>query len=179
MKIKNLVSTSILMIITSSVISTSMAQEFKHFHPKGKPPSTHTLKIFEEARAKLPFHDTQDFEEQAKGFIAAPDYMKIMADAGNVAWDMERYQFLADGDKINSVHPSMLRNSQLNLNYGLYEVIPGIYQVRGFDLANITFLKGKTGWIVFDPVTAAETARAAKKLLVVTFVFVCLFVCLC
>ncbi len=165
MKIKNLVSTSILMIITSSVISTSMAQEFKHFHPKGKPPSTHTLKIFEEARAKLPFHDTQDFEEQAKGFIAAPDYMKIMADAGNVAWDMERYQFLADGDKINSVHPSMLRNSQLNLNYGLYEVIPGIYQVRGFDLANITFLKGKTGWIVFDPVTAAETARAAKKLL--------------
>ncbi|MCZ6579408.1 MAG: MBL fold metallo-hydrolase, partial [Gammaproteobacteria bacterium] len=74
-------------------------------------------------------------------------------------------QFLRDGDKINSIHPSMLRNSQLNLNYGLYEVIPGIYQVRGFDLSNITFIKGKTGWIVFDPVTAAETSRAAKKLL--------------
>ena len=59
----------------------------------------------------------------------------------------------------------MLRNSQLNLNYGLYEVIPGIYQVRGFDLSNITFIKGETGWIVFDPATAAETARAAKKLL--------------
>ena len=58
----------------------------------------------------------------------------------------------------------MLRISQLNMNYGLYEVIPGIYQVRGFDLANITFIKGKTGWIVFDPLTAAETARAAKEL---------------
>jgi alkyl sulfatase BDS1-like metallo-beta-lactamase superfamily hydrolase len=155
----------ILIMILGNCFGTAQAQEFKHFHPKGKPPSTHTLKIFEDARASLPFSDTQDFDEQSKGFIAAPDYMKIMADAGNVAWDMGRYQFLADADKINSIHPSMLRNSQLNLNYGLYEVIPGLYQVRGFDLANITFLKGKTGWIVFDPATAAETARAAKKLL--------------
>ena len=90
MRIKNLVSTSILMIITSSVISTSMAQEFKHFHPKGKPPSAHTLKIFEAARAKLPFHDTQDFEEQAKGFIAAPDYMKIMADDADLTITINR-----------------------------------------------------------------------------------------
>ena len=52
----------------------------------------------------------------------------------------------------------------LNMNYGLYEVIPGIYQVRGFDLADISFVRGKTGWIVIDPLTAAETARAAVKL---------------
>jgi len=135
-----------------------------HFHPKGKAPSQHTLKIFEQARATLPFADRQDFDEQKKGFIAAPKSMKIMADAGHVAWDMERYQFLQNPDSINSVHPSMLRISQLNMNFGLYEVIPGIYQVRGFDLANITFVKGKTGWIVFDPLTAAETARAAKEL---------------
>ena len=51
------------------------------------------------------------------------------------------------------------------MNYGLFEVIPGIYQVRGFDLANITFVKGETGWIVFDPLTAAETARAALQLI--------------
>jgi alkyl sulfatase BDS1-like metallo-beta-lactamase superfamily hydrolase len=57
-----------------------------------------------------------------------------------------------------------VRQSQLNMNFGLYEVIPGIYQVRGFDLANITFIKGNTGWIVFDPMSAAETARAAKEL---------------
>ncbi len=119
-----------------------------HFHPKGKPPSAHTLKLFEQAKATLPFSDRQDFEEYKKGFIAAPEYKKIMADAGNVAWDMERYEFLLEPEKINSVHPSMLRVSELNLNFGLYEVIPGIYQVRGFDLANITFIKGKTGWIV-------------------------------
>jgi alkyl sulfatase BDS1-like metallo-beta-lactamase superfamily hydrolase len=77
---------------------------------------------------------------------------------------MERYQFILEQDAYDSIHPAMLRNSQLNMNYGLYEVIPGIYQVRGFDLANISFVKGKTGWIVFDPLTAAETARAAKKL---------------
>ena len=136
----------------------------EHFHEKGKLPSKHTLKIFEEAKATLPFSDRQDFEEQAKGFIAAPKSKQIMSDSGTVVWDMERYEFLADADKIDSVHPSMLRMSQLNMNFGLYEVIPGIYQVRGFDLANITFVKGKTGWIVFDPLTAAETSRAAKEL---------------
>ena len=136
----------------------------EHFHPKGKVPSEHTLKVFEEAKATLPFSDRQDFEEWERGFIARRDNPKIMADAGNVAWDMERYQFLNEPEKINSVHPSLLRMSQLNNNYGLYEVIPGIYQVRGFDLAQITFIKGKTGWIVFDPLTTLETARAAKEL---------------
>jgi len=87
-----------------------------------------------------------------------------MADAGHVAWDMEKFDFVLEQDEFDSVHPSLLRQSKLNMNYGLYEVIPGIYQVRGFDLANITFIKGDTGWIVFDPLTASETARAAKEL---------------
>jgi alkyl sulfatase BDS1-like metallo-beta-lactamase superfamily hydrolase len=140
-------------------------EDFGHFHPKGKPPSEHTLAIFDEARQTLPFSDRQDFEEWERGFIARRSDPKIMADAGNVAWDMERYQFLDEPEKIDSVHPSMLRISELNNNYGLYEVIPGIYQVRGFDLANVTFVRGKTGWIVFDPLTALETSRAAKELL--------------
>ncbi len=143
------------------VPSAELAED--HFHPKGKKPSKHTLEIFEQARATLPFSDRQDFEEQERGFIARPESGIIMADAGNVAWDMERYEFLLDDD-VNSIHPSLLRQSQLNMNFGLYEVIPGIYQVRGFDLANITFVRGETGWIVFDPLTAAETARAAKAL---------------
>ncbi len=71
------------------------AADVKHFHPKGKPPSEHTIKVLEQARTTLPFADKRDFEEQSKGFIAAPESMKIMADAGHVAWDMERYQFLA------------------------------------------------------------------------------------
>ena len=87
-----------------------------------------------------------------------------MADAGHVAWCMGRWQWVSEGENCDSVHPSLGRVSKLNMNYGLYEVIPGFYQVRGFDLANITFVRGKTGWIVFDPATALETARAAKEL---------------
>ena len=136
-----------------------------HFHPKGKPPSKYTKKVLREARTALPFADKRDFDEQKRGFIAAPKSMKIMADAGNVAWDIERYQFLANGKDFDSIHPSLQRIATLNLNFGLYEVLKDkIYQVRGFDLANVTFVKGKTGWIVFDPATAAETARAALEL---------------
>ena len=87
-----------------------------------------------------------------------------MADAGHVAWDMERFQFLDTQDEFDSIHPSLLRQSKLNNNYGLYEVIPGIYQVRGFDLSDISFVRGKTGWIVFDPLVTAEVVRAAWKL---------------
>ena len=132
-----------------------------HFHSKGKMPSTYTVELQKKLRETLPFQDKQDFEEQKKGFIAAPDYKQIMAEAGHVAWDMGRYEFLLEGEEFDSIHPSLQRQAILNMNYGLYEVIPGIYQVRGYDLANISFIKGQTGWIIFDPLTARETARAA------------------
>jgi alkyl sulfatase BDS1-like metallo-beta-lactamase superfamily hydrolase len=98
-----------------------------------------------------------------KGFIAAPAYKQIKAEAGHVAWAMGSYEWLLQGKDFDSIHPSLQRQAILNMNYGLYEVIPGIYQVRGFDLANISFIKGKTGWIVFDPLTAKETAKAALE----------------
>ena len=135
-----------------------------HFHPKGKAPSKHTLEVLKKARTTLPFADKRDFEEQKRGLIAPMKDMKIMADGGHVAWDMEQFQFLDNQDDFDSIHPSLVRISQLNNNYGLYEVIPGIYQVRGFDLSDLTFVRGKTGWIVFDPLVSAETARAAWKL---------------
>ncbi|WP_373504352.1 alkyl/aryl-sulfatase [Aestuariivirga sp.] len=135
-----------------------------HFHPKGKAPSAHTLEVLKSARATLPFSDTRDMDEQKKGFIAPMPDLKIKADAGHIAWDMERFQFLDEKDEFDSIHPSLLRQSKLNNNYGLYEVIPGIYQVRGVDLSDITFVRGKTGWIVFDPLVSAEPVRAAWEL---------------
>ena len=135
-----------------------------HFHPKGKAPSKFTLEVLKQAREGLPFADTRDLEEQKKGLIAPMKDLKIMADAGHVAWDMERFQFLDKQDDFDSIHPSLLRQSKLNNNYGLYEVIPGIYQVRGFDLSDITFVRGKTGWIVFDPLVSREPVAAAWKL---------------
>ena len=95
-----------------------------HFHPKGKPPSAHTLKVIGQARTSLPFSDKRDFEEERKGFIAAPESWKIMGNAGNVVWDMERYKFFLEGKDFDSIHPSLQRQSTLNMNFGLYEVIP-------------------------------------------------------
>ncbi|MCL1593261.1 MAG: MBL fold metallo-hydrolase [Actinomycetia bacterium] len=132
-----------------------------HFHPFGKQPSAPTQRFQAEQRKNLPFEDERDFEEHTKGHIATPEFTQIMADAGNVAWDMGRYQFLLEGEDFDSIHPSLQRQAILNMNYGLYEVIPGIWQVRGFDLSNVTFVEGETGWIVFDTATAVETARAA------------------
>lgn len=136
-----------------------------HFDPKGNAPSEYTIAKWEALKNKMPFEDVRDFEEQKKGFIVAPDYKEIMADAGHVAWSMGKYDYLLEGKDFQSIHPSLQRQAILNTNYGLYEVVDGIYQVRGFDLANITFVKGKTGWIVFDPLTAKETARAALELI--------------
>lgn len=136
----------------------------KHFDAKGNMPSMYTIELRKGVSATLPFDDKRDFEEAKKGFIAEPPYTKIMADAGHVAWDMGSYQWLLQGKDFQSIHPSLQRQAVLNMAYGLYEVVPGkIYQVRGFDLANISFIKGDTGWIVFDPLTAKETARAALE----------------
>jgi alkyl sulfatase BDS1-like metallo-beta-lactamase superfamily hydrolase len=138
--------------------------QVKHFDPNGKEPSTFTLELRKGITATLPFADKRDFEEAKRGFIAAPPYTKIMADAGQVAWDMGSYQWLLEEKDFASINPSLQRQAVLNMAYGLYEVVPGkIYQVRGFDLANISFIKGDTGWIVFDPLTSKETARAALE----------------
>lgn len=135
----------------------------KHFDRKGKGPSRFTITLQNGLRKSLPFEDKRDFEEAKKGFIAAPPYKKIMAEAGHVAWDMGSYDWLLEeGKNFDTIHPSLQRQAILNMAYGLYEVVPGkIYQVRGFDLANISFIKGNKGWIVFDPLTSKETAAAA------------------
>ena len=136
----------------------------RHFHPKGKLPSEHTRAVLEAARDALPFHDRRDFEECARGLIAHMTDKRIAADAGQDAWDMGKFDFIDAADAYDSIHPSLLRQAKLNQDYGLYEVIPGIYQIRGFDLSQMTFVRGKTGWIVFDVLISAETARAGLKL---------------
>lgn len=137
----------------------------RHFHPKGKPPSKHTLEIIKRARETMPFADRRDFEEAEKGFIAPLKSMIVNADSGHVAWDIGRYEFFNEGRDFDSIHPSLQRQSTLNQKTGLFEVVPGIYQVRGLDLANITFVRGAKGWIVFDPLTSRETARAGLQLI--------------
>jgi alkyl sulfatase BDS1-like metallo-beta-lactamase superfamily hydrolase len=149
-------------LVLGIVAFGAVAQETKHFHPKGQPPSKFTVELQQGLRKSLPFEDRLDFEEAKRGFVAAPPYTKIMAEAGNVAWDMGSYEFLLQGRDFDSVHPSLQRQAVLNMAYGLYEVVPGrIWQVRGFDLANLSVVRGDTGWILIDVLTAKETAKAA------------------
>ncbi|WP_420110314.1 alkyl/aryl-sulfatase [Mycolicibacter arupensis] len=108
----------------------------------------------------LPFGDTTDFDDADRGFIAALAPCVITAADGRVVWDNDSYDFLA-GDPPTSVHPSLWRQSQLAAKQGLYEVVEGIYQIRGFDLSNITFVEGETGVIVIDPLISTEVAAAA------------------
>lgn len=147
---------------SSQTSESSKLKSGNHFDKKGLDPSSFTIAKWEELKSTMPFDDKRDFEEAKKGFLAEPSYRQIMADAGTVAWNIGQYDFLLEeGKDFKSIHPSLQRMAVLNMNYGLFEVIPGIYQVRGYDLANISFIKGNTGWIVFDPLTSKETAKAA------------------
>ncbi|MGI9124720.1 MAG: alkyl/aryl-sulfatase [Mycobacterium sp.] len=114
-------------------------------------------------RSALPFDDTADFADADRGFLGALEPCVITATDGRVVWDNDSYDFL-DGQTPPSVHPSLWRQSQLCARQGLYEVVEGIYQVRGLDLSNITFIEGDTGVIVIDPLISTETAAAALAL---------------
>jgi alkyl sulfatase BDS1-like metallo-beta-lactamase superfamily hydrolase len=111
----------------------------------------------------LPFDDTRDFADADRGFIAALEPCVVKAADGRVVWDNDVYAFLS-GEAPTSVHPSLWRQSTLAAKQGLYEVVEGIYQVRGLDLSNISFIEGDTGVIVIDPLISTETAAAALAL---------------
>jgi alkyl sulfatase BDS1-like metallo-beta-lactamase superfamily hydrolase len=126
-----------------------------------KPPTA----VIESAHREhaLPFHDTTDFDDADRGFIAALSPCVIKAADGRVVWDNDAYGFLG-GTAPTSVHPSLWRQSTLTAKQGLYEVVDGIYQVRGFDISNVTFVEGDTGIIVIDPLVSTEVAAAALAL---------------
>ncbi len=107
----------------------------------------------------LKLDDPQDFEDAKRGFIARPSG-KILAADGSVLHDFDAYKFL-DGKAPATVNPSLWRHAQQNAQIGLFKVTDGIYQLRGFDIANMTLIEGKTGWIVVDTLTARESAAAA------------------
>jgi alkyl sulfatase BDS1-like metallo-beta-lactamase superfamily hydrolase len=111
----------------------------------------------------LPFDDTRDVEDAERGFLGALEPCVITAADGRVVWDNDVYDFLG-GEAPPSVHPSLWRQSALVAKQGLYEVVEGIYQVRGLDLSNVTFIEGDTGVIVIDPLVCTETAAAALAL---------------
>lgn len=112
----------------------------------------------------LPFADRQDFTDAERGFLGSLPDATITSDAGRTVWSMTDYAFLKDDVAADTVNPSLWRQAQLNCRHGLFEVVPGIYQIRGFDISNMTLIEGKTGVIIIDPLVSTEPARAGLEL---------------
>jgi linear primary-alkylsulfatase len=128
-----------------------------------KPPTDVIEHAHSEHLSSLPLDDTADFADADRGFIASLQPCVIKAADGRVVWDNDAYSFLV-GDAPTSVHPSLWRQSMLAAKQGLYEVVEGIYQVRGFDISNISFVETDSGIIVIDPLISTEVAAAALRL---------------
>jgi len=113
---------------------------------------------------ELPFADRQDFTDAERGFLGSLPGATITNDAGRTVWSMTDYAFLKDDTASDTVNPSLWRQSQLNCRHGLFEVVPGIYQIRGFDISNMTLIEGDSGVIIIDPLVSIEPARAGLAL---------------
>jgi len=130
--------------------------------PKGATPS-----VIAQQQAMLdalPFGDTADFDDAARGFLGTIDNATITSPQGRVVWSLEPYAFLSGAEAPPTVNPSLWRQSRLNMQHGLFEVVPGVYQVRGLDIANMTLIEGDSGVIVVDTLMSIEGARAAMEL---------------
>lgn len=113
--------------------------------------------------ARLPLNDDADFVNAKRGFLAAIEDEQILNVDGSVAWDVGQFDFI-QGDAPDTVNPSLWRQGKLNSIHGLFEVVPRIYQIRGYDLAQMTLIQGDTGWIVIDPLTTPAPAAAGLAL---------------
>ncbi|WP_420135724.1 alkyl/aryl-sulfatase [Rhodopseudomonas sp.] len=113
---------------------------------------------------ELPFSDTRDFDEARRGFLGSIDDATIMSTQGRTVWSLAPYRFLDSETAPPTVDPSLWRQSRLNMHHGLFEVGPGVYQVRGLDIANMMLIEGDSGVIVVDTLTSIEGARAALQL---------------
>jgi alkyl sulfatase BDS1-like metallo-beta-lactamase superfamily hydrolase len=114
-------------------------------------------------RDRLPFDDRQDAEDARRGFMGTARDNLIADGAGRTVWDLDGYGFL-DRDCPDTVNPSLWRQSRLCSDHGLFEVADGIYQIRGFDLSNMTLVEGERGVLVIDPLLTAPTAAAGLAL---------------
>ena len=113
---------------------------------------------------KLDFSDRREFANAERGWLDNAEGKIIYAEDGKFAWDLQSYGDL-NRDAPDTVNPSLWRNTQLNAKAGLFEVCDGIYQVRGFDMANATFIRTNNGWIIFDVLMCKENMQAAKALM--------------
>ncbi|GIQ73598.1 alkyl/aryl-sulfatase [Bradyrhizobium sp. RD5-C2] len=143
-------------------MTQTTAGETSHELPKAA--SAPVIAQHEATLKALPFADTRDFDDAARGFLGTIENARVTSAQGRVVWSLEPYGFLSDEKAPATVDPSLWRQSRLNMHHGLFEVVPGVYQVRGLDIANMTLIEGDKGVIVVDTLTSIEGARAAMEL---------------
>ena len=146
-----------------ALIALASAPTLAQVAPKGPEPAT--LKANAEMAKNLPFSDRQDFDDAMRGFVGTvPDALVPGTGQRPPVWSMKPYEFLKQEGAADSVNPSLWRQAQLNTIHGLFKVTERVYQVRGFDISNMTIVEGDTGLIVIDTLASPDTARAALDL---------------
>jgi alkyl sulfatase BDS1-like metallo-beta-lactamase superfamily hydrolase len=148
----------LLAVLTASCDSPVPVSQHADQHGFSAPSQT-TLDML---GAAVPAKDAEDESEAGRGLLAVDEALQVSHE-GEIIYDRKAYDFI-QGDAPGSVHPSLWRQARLNNQHGLFEVTPGIWQLRGYDLANMTLIRGNTGWIVVDPLTVRETAEKAMAL---------------
>ncbi len=129
-----------------------------------KPATSHTQAAQEQVKSSLDFSNRRSFADAERGFIATLNPLTLRREDGHITFDLAHMEFLND-EAPTTVNPSLWRQSQLNAQHnGLFEVVDGIYQVRSFDIANMTLIRSNAGWIVIDPLTSSESSAAALAL---------------
>ncbi|MEM8924393.1 MAG: alkyl sulfatase dimerization domain-containing protein [Actinomycetota bacterium] len=131
-----------------------------------KDPTTYTVEANAAAAAAMvTFDDPGDTDRATRGLVAQIDDGRVMLGDDHVVFDVANHGFVSESATApDTVHPSLWRQARLNVNHGLFEVADGVWQVRGYDIANITFMAGTDGWLIIDPLTNAPSAAAALKL---------------
>ncbi len=132
---------------------------------ESKPATDYTAKINRSWYELLDFSDECEKENALRGLMEAPEKLVIFREDGQVAWNLNDFDFVRDAEIPETVNPSLWRNTKLNTYAGLFEVCEGIYQVRGYDMANSTFIRTDNGWVVFDVLMCKENMAAAKTLM--------------
>lgn len=161
---KNALTLAFVGILTTAMCETQAQSTTKEGSTSSrKEASTFTQKANKDLLNYLPFADKTDYENARKGFIATIESGEIKDAKGNVVYSMKQYDFIK-GDAPQTTNPSLWRQSELNSINGLFEVTEGVYQIRGFDLANMSIIKGDKGWIIVDPLLSPETAKAGLDL---------------
>ncbi|MUK30803.1 MBL fold metallo-hydrolase [Aliivibrio fischeri] len=154
--------------IVSLAVITTLAPVLVFAAPTTNQPkeaTPFTIQKNDQLKQYLDFDNKADFENASRGFIASWPEKTIKDAQGNVVWDFSKFDFINQDNGVETINPSLLRQAKLNNINGLFKVKDGVYQVRGFDLSVMSFIRGDDGWIVIDPLISPETAAAGLKLL--------------